>query len=147
MIGVSENGTLVSTKGLPDSQRTPVWITRDGKPTPLTLERGPYRFPRLSPDGTRLAIARTDLTGNKSDIWLYDVNGSSSTRLTFDEQSGFPIWTSDGRRIAFSTLAGQRLQLSLQLFIREADGTGRPKPLPAGRFNRYRTPGSRTARN
>jgi serine/threonine protein kinase/Tol biopolymer transport system component len=137
VVDVSRNGTLVSTKGLPDSQRTPVWITRDGKPSPLTLGRGPYRFPRLSPDGTRLALAQTDLTGNKSDIWLYDLTSSSSTRLTFDEQSGFPVWTSDGRRITFSTLAGQRLQLSLQLFIREADGTGRPTPLATGRFNRY----------
>ena len=127
---VSQNGHVVFTNVQPDARRTALWLTRDGKPTRLPLEPGPYRLPRLSPDATRLAVARSDPRDNKSDIWLYDVDGSSATRLTFDGQSTGPVWTSDGRRLAFSGHGPQ-------LFVRDADGTGRPRPLGASGLIRY----------
>jgi serine/threonine-protein kinase len=51
--------------------------------------------PRLSPDGRKLAI----VTG--SDLWVYDVEGRPPIKLTFDGGALSPLWTPDGRRIAF----------------------------------------------
>jgi serine/threonine-protein kinase len=138
---VSRNGTLVYTRIPADVRRVPVWMTRDGKATPLPIEPATYRFPRVSPDGRRLAVSRTDARGLTSDVWLYSIDGTSTTRLTFDGRSGPAVWTSDGRRLAVSVggsgnsnAAGSQ---ALQLFVQEADGTGRPKRLTDNRNNRY----------
>ena len=118
-------------------RRVPVWVARDGKETPLPLDAGPYRFPRLSPDGARLAIGRSDLQANTSDVWLYAVTGTSASRLTFDGQSTAPVWTSDGRRLAFSAVGINQINQGLRIFVQDADGTGRPKVLAESRYNRY----------
>jgi Tol biopolymer transport system component len=59
----------------------------------------------LSPDGTRLAVSIIDTTGNP-DIWLIDlVHGGVSTRFTFDPAPDlFPIWSSDSKQIAFTSI-------------------------------------------
>ncbi len=77
---VSLNGTLAFVKITAGGRRRPVWVTRDGSPTPLPLEPGAYRFPRLSPNGSRLAVTRADVRQNATDIWIYDVDGSSMNR-------------------------------------------------------------------
>ncbi len=45
-----------------------------------------YAFPRLSPDGERLAvgIGEADLFNSPSDIWVYEIERGARTRLTFD---------------------------------------------------------------
>lgn len=62
--------------------------------------------PSLSPDGHRVAVART-VQGN-TDIWLMD--GTRTTRFTFDAaEESRPIWSPDGQRIVFrSTRKGVR---------------------------------------
>jgi serine/threonine-protein kinase len=73
---------------------------------------------RLSPDGGRVAL---DIRDQDNDIWVWDVRGQTLTRTTFDgAQDQVPVWTPDGRRIAFrSNRDGQ-----FNLFWRAADGTG-----------------------
>jgi serine/threonine-protein kinase len=130
MIGdVSQSGTLVFVKILPDVRRVPTWLTREGNATPLPIESGPYRFPRLSPDGMRLAVTRAEPRQNTSDIWIYDVDGAGAPmRLTFDGQSTTPVWTSDGLRLAFS-MSGRGPS---RLFTGNTDGSGRPLLLAEG---------------
>ena len=127
MIGdVSQSGTLVFVKILPDVRRMPIWLTPEGNATPLPIESGPYRFPRLSPDGKRLAVTRAEPRQNTSDIWIYDVDGAGAPmRLTFNGQSTTPVWTSDGQRLAFS-VSGRGPS---QLFTGNTDGSGRPQLL------------------
>jgi serine/threonine-protein kinase len=77
----------------------------------------------LSPDGKRVALDSRD---EESDIWIWDFERQNLTRLTFD--SGLdraPIWTTDGRRIAFTSQVGAKLRLYWQV----ADGTGGPERL------------------
>lgn len=125
---VSLNGTLAFVSVLPNVRRRPVWVTREGSQTLLPLEPGAYRFPRLSPNGSRLAVTRDDVRLKATDIWIYDVNGSTTMRLTWDGQSTTPAWTSDGARLAYSSFGkgGSRL------FTTNADGSGSPQPLSEG---------------
>jgi serine/threonine-protein kinase len=37
------------------------------------------------------------------DIWLYDIQRGTTTRLTFDEKSVLPVWSPDSRELYFSS--------------------------------------------
>jgi serine/threonine-protein kinase len=50
------NGSLVYVPGKTQANNRLVWVDREGNVTPLTEKRGRYRYPRLSPDGQRLAV-------------------------------------------------------------------------------------------
>ena len=57
---------------------------------------------RFAPDGRRLAVAF--LESGKTDVWIYDLNRDTMTRLTSAPGDNFaPVWTPDGKRIAFAS--------------------------------------------
>jgi serine/threonine-protein kinase len=99
----SASGTLVYRKGAVGggSQATSQWLDAAGKRQPLLSKPGGYRYLMLSPDGRRLALVE----GSPSDIWVYDPQRDTSTRLTFG--GGFvnqwPVWTPDGRYVVFAS--------------------------------------------
>ena len=69
------------------------WLDGAGKTQPLLAKPGFYLRPRLSPDGQRLAISVSD--GSNPDIWIYEWQRDTMTRLTFGGdlttiQSGAP---------------------------------------------------------
>jgi Tol biopolymer transport system component len=125
---VSVTGTLAFVRILPDIRRRPVSVAADGNPQPLPIEPGAYRFPRLSPNGSRLAVTRSDARQKATDIWVYDVDGSAFMRLTDDGQSTTPAWASDGVRLAYSSFG----KGPSRLFTVRADGSGSPQRLSEG---------------
>jgi serine/threonine-protein kinase len=117
---LAEDGSLVylsgdATGGL---RRTLVWVDRHGHETPLAAPPREYIYPRLSPDGTRVAVVAND---QEHDIWIWDLSRTTLTRATFDPGADTsPVWTPDGRRLIFSSArAGE-----LNLYWQAADGTG-----------------------
>ena len=75
---------------------------RKGGAEPLKLPPGEYEFPRVSPDGKRIAFETTD--GKEAVVSIYELSGASSVRrLTFGGNNRFPIWSADGRRVAFQS--------------------------------------------
>jgi len=64
-------------------------------------------------------------------IWLYDLARETLTRFTFEGNTNSrPVWTPDGKRIAFfSTKDGP-----LNLFWQLADGSGGPEKLATSQF-------------
>jgi len=125
---VSRAGTLVyvPASGI-QRPRTLVWVDRKGQETPTGAPPRRYVEPRLSPDGTRVALSIRD---QDRDIWIWDLARETPlTRLTFDPAIDHgPVWTPDGRRIIF---ASQRAGAS-NLFIQAADGTGVVERLTTG---------------
>jgi len=58
-------------------------------------------YPRLSPDGKRVAL---DVRDQQNDIWIWDLARETLTRVTFDAGlDTWPVWTPDGRRIVFDS--------------------------------------------
>ena len=60
-LSVSSEGAAVFVKGAPESARTLLWVDRDGAARPLGAPPARYTGPRISPDGSRLALS---ISGN-----------------------------------------------------------------------------------
>jgi eukaryotic-like serine/threonine-protein kinase len=116
----SRNGTLVYRSGGGTGGLTVQWLDSAGKTQPLVAKPGPYITPRLSPDGQRLAL--TVAGGSNSDIWIYESQRDTMTRLTFGGGSNVnPAWSPDGRYIVFEGTGG--------MFWIRSDGAGQPQRL------------------
>lgn len=133
----SQTGLLVYRSGGADKTRL-TWISRDGSVAEPLGREGAFGVPRISPDGSRVAIRdRTD-SGN-TDVWVYDLRTGAETRLTFDPAPDtFPVWSPDGRQLAF--LCGN------QLCRTSASGEGTPERLTSGANSRYLWDWSRDGR-
>ena len=117
---VSDSGSLVyvlADVGLDD--RILALVDRNGVIEPLDVAPARYLNPRLSPDGSRLAVETEDETGDT--IWIYDLSGDTQIRrLTGEGNNQQPIWTPDSARVTFvSDRDGTR-----SIYWQPADGSG-----------------------
>ena len=95
-----------------------MWVDRDGTEDVLTAPPRLYVYPRLSPDGTRVAL---DARDDENDVWVWDLTRETLTRLTLSEEPDtYPVWTPDGQRVVFGSARDGRPNL----YWRAADGTG-----------------------
>ncbi len=139
----SRDGTFVYQRGESVGLAVPIqWMDREGKLRPLRAAPGVNYNIRFSPDGRRLDIVE----GRNRDVWVYEWGRDTLSRLTFDPgQDRDPVWTPDGRRIAFSSPRAD--QATENLYWQRADGTGEAERLtesknpqfpmswhPSGRF-------------
>ena len=133
---VATDGTLVYVDvpgSLAGNARTLVWVDRTGKEAPVAAPPRAYEHPRISPDGTRIALAITD---QEEDVWILDVGRGPLTRLTLDPgRDVFPVWTPDGHRIIVSSTRGGQLNLWWQA----ADGTGAAERLTTSSNGQFAT--------
>jgi Tol biopolymer transport system component len=122
---VSASGSLVYLPAAPDTGDFQLaWVDRTGKVLDTVGPAGPYRGVELSPDGKRIAVHRHEGTGG--DVWLVEAQGPLS-RLTFDpsQDNSNPIWSPDGKRIAFGSLRGGKWGI----YEKPTDGTGKEELL------------------
>ncbi len=119
---LAEDGSLVYVSGgARGNLWNLVWVNRDGREEPLGLPPDNHSWPRLSPDGRRVA---TYISGEDGlDVWIGDVERGTLSRITTDpEFANMPIWTPDGQQVVFASRRGG--EVNLGLYRRAADGTG-----------------------
>jgi serine/threonine-protein kinase len=101
-----------------------VTVAAGGAPRPLPFDPDSYyRFPRVSPEGSRVAAVTWD-----GGLWVHDLARAARSRLPTGDAGGrdFPVWSRDGTRIVFGSsqgAAGWRLLWQL------ADGSAGPELL------------------
>jgi serine/threonine-protein kinase len=141
---VARTGALVyldpTVNGAAGGIQTLVWVDRDGREEPLKFDSGAYVYPRLSPDGTRVAVAVPGSTA--SDIWVIDTRRGSRTRITFDGNNQYyPVWAADGGSVFVSDAAATKNRVRRA----PASGTGAIETLLEGE-ERYPTSASHDGR-
>ena len=129
---MSGHGTLVYVAGnVEGPQRSLVWVDRQGHEERINAAPRAYMYPRLSPDGTRVAL---DIRDQDNDIWVWDLARENLARVTTDPAADVaPVWTPDGREIIFaSTRTGVR-----DLYRQPADGSRPAERLTASASDQY----------
>jgi len=115
---LSSSGALTYIAGgLAEAARVIAVVDRNGTARTLATIRGMSLYYQVSPDGKRLV--RSNPAGPNRDIWIHDLERDTATRLTYGDNSSRPIWSPDGKRIAFS--AGLP---DANIYWKAADGTG-----------------------
>jgi serine/threonine-protein kinase len=96
----SGTGTMLYLAGKVSGQsRQVASLDSTGKIQALITTPGRYAQPRFSPDGKKLALM------NNEDIYVYDLERETTTRLTFAGNAQSPVWTPDGRHLVFETVS------------------------------------------
>ena len=130
----SDNGVLVYRGGGGSVPLTIAWVSREGSAQPLAAPPHNYTFPRVSPDGRRIAVGIEE--GGGGQVWIYDTARDAISRLTFEGSANVdPIWTRDGKRIVFKGKGNH-------LFWQPADGGGSAEQLTSDPRSRNDLPGN-----
>src|SRR5262249_35998872 len=99
------------------------WLDQSGAVQPI-LPPARYYGPRLSPDGTRLAIEV--LAAKRRDLWVHDLRSGGEHRLTLTTTRNFaPAWAPDGKHLIFPG----RDEAGYGMWWARADGAGQPQRL------------------
>jgi TolB protein len=126
---------IAFVRGVPGGGPLLYTIGRDGTGRRRLTARGsraPLRQPAFSPDGGRLAVVRRgplpDGECCDHDVWVIDADGGGLRRVTHDAAEEWaPVFSPDGRQIAFGSYAAGRWSIS----VVDVD-EGRPREVTQG---------------
>jgi serine/threonine-protein kinase len=117
----ADNGTLTYVSGpLVSAGSRLVRVDRAGNAAPLGQMEKRLFGPRFSPDGSRLAMF-VAISGEPGQVWVRDLGRGTLTRLTLEGEGYWPVWSPDGRRIAFPSRRDSSPVVDLAWI--EADGS------------------------
>jgi Tol biopolymer transport system component len=138
----SQNGVIAYRAFSPDSVLT--WTNREGKTIESLPVKGDYRQISLSPDQSMVALGKMETeSSNLSYIWLMELPRGTLTRLTSVPPNDWtPVWSPDGRRIAYSSSRDG----PANLYVRDANGAGDDEALVKSAAAKYPWSWSRDGR-
>jgi eukaryotic-like serine/threonine-protein kinase len=140
----SANGLLVYDPHTDRQRSQMLWVDRHGKALQTLTQLDNVSVPSLSPDESRIVVARKDLATNNNDLWLTDALGDNPVKFTFDLGSDLlGLWSPDSQCIVWTSTRNG----SFDLYEKEVSSKGQdtlllrselPKfPLDWSRDGRY----------
>jgi eukaryotic-like serine/threonine-protein kinase len=139
LFAISDQGALVYVPrdALPENQprqRTLVWVDRQGREVPIKgVPPRVYLHPRLSRDGTRVAL---DVRDEAHDIWIWHLARGTLERLTLEPTfEQFGVWGHDGKTVIYASSTFGHSTSPRSLFRRPSDFTGTAEQLIEGKVS------------
>jgi eukaryotic-like serine/threonine-protein kinase len=98
-------GSIIYRTGTANRPRQLAWFDRAGKQIdePFAPDSELPLNPAISPDGRQIVLSRS--VGGNVDLWLQDLtrNGARTRLTTAPTPDIYPVWSPDGRRIAYGS--------------------------------------------
>jgi serine/threonine-protein kinase len=127
LFAVSPSGTVAYIPGPVGASRNRLSLAiadRAGMIAPIDALPGAYVYVRATRDGTKLAVASDD--GKEAIVSIHEMNrGTAMRRLSFGGRNRYPVWSPDGRQVAFQS----DREGDAAIYVQNADGTGRVERL------------------
>ena len=133
VFAVSDGGLLIAQTGGGVALSQPLWFDRTGKELGAAGRPDVYGNVFLAPNGTSIAVDKTDMASLNTDVWTYDLQRESAKRLTFDLAFDvLPIWSPDGSRLVFAS----NRQLDVDLYVKNSGGAQEEHAIVHDEFNK-----------
>jgi serine/threonine protein kinase len=127
LFALSEDGSLFYVPDSGTHEGELGWADRSGRVSSLSAERRIYEESgRLSPDGKQLIIPIGRFP--RYDLWRYEEERGSWTRMTSEATNIAPVWSPDGKQIVFTSNRNG----AANLFVMPVDGSAPPKQITTG---------------
>lgn len=127
--------------GPEDMPQEMVWVDRSGHiQGRVGAAQNSILFPEISPDGRFIAVSARDGEVNDRDIWIHDVaKGTKRVVAPARGNDNFPVWSPDGRMLAFTSNRAGNYDLYLKVL--DPDTPERPiVATPQPEFSRNWSP-------
>jgi serine/threonine protein kinase/Tol biopolymer transport system component len=103
LFSVSNTGVLAYRPNIPSNTQLVVY-DRAGKQLEKLGNEGDFMGLSLSLDDKRIAVSRLDPSVGSYDLWIVELDGGKSLRLTFDQTNEtFPVWSPDASHVVFTS--------------------------------------------
>jgi serine/threonine protein kinase/Tol biopolymer transport system component len=111
---LAHDDTLIYSRG---SDQDLVLVDHDGQVTKLIESGASFHHPRISPDGSRVAV-----TTESFEVWVYDILRGTKSRLAVSADD--PLWSPASDEIVYASHSE-----GVHIRSRSADGSGEPRTL------------------
>jgi Tol biopolymer transport system component len=131
----SDAGTLIYF-GNALFTRPLVWTNREGRQLGEAAPADNFLAFTLASGANRVAVTRAGPSSGQRnfDIWVRELDRGVMTRLTSGPEDRVPVWSPDGKWIAFSS---KRQGGVFQIYRKDAFGAGREESLTEGPVNKF----------
>jgi Tol biopolymer transport system component len=124
LISAADDGT-VAFRTNAGSVGATIWVNRAGVEVgAVSGDIKNPQFPRLSPDGTRLALVVDN------ELWEYGLHGRPPVKLTTEGNVFSPLWTPDGKSLIYETNNAPALRI-----VAAVPGASSRQGSPEGHFH------------
>ena len=113
-VAFSRTGSLVYAPSKPADL---VRVDRAGRAEVIGLQPRRFHCPRVSPDGTRIAV---DVTDEQRDVWLLHLRDKTFSRLTFENDGHDAEWLPNGLSVLYASARAN----TVGIHRRRIDGSG-----------------------